>query len=100
MKKLLTFNHFLSSRLVAKHGQRLKVNNFTKYERILTNNMAFSSVQRVLSNSTLHGSQVVAFLKLEQENNHFYHKNCIFLNFLPLGHPEDSNIFEKFFSSF
>jgi len=33
---------------------------------------------------------------LEQENNHFYHNNLIFLNFVPLGHPEDSNIFENF----
>ena len=37
---------------------------------------------------------------MEQENNHFYHKNRIFWNFIPLGHPEDSNIFENFFLFF
>jgi len=48
----------------------------------------------------LHGSPVVAYKKLEQENNHFYQKIIYILNFGPLVGAEDINIFENVFMVF
>ena len=42
--------------------------------------MVFSSVQRALSNGTLHGSQVVAYKTLEQKNKHFSWKIVLFIS--------------------
>src|SRR6218665_4212991 len=51
--------------------------------------MSFSSVQRVLTNGIVHGSQVIAYKTLEQENMNFSLKNHFFRNFGPLECTDD-----------
>ena len=54
------------------------------------------SVYRALANGVLHGSLVVAYTNLAQENHQFYQRKRIFLNFGSLVRSEDTNIFENF----
>ena len=54
------------------------------------------SVYSALSIGVLHGSLVVAYTNLAQENHQFYQKNHIFWKFGPLVRSEETNIFENF----